>query len=230
MQSKNIVITGGSGGLGSRLARKFSVKGETVILLGTSREKLERVSNELPNKNYTYQLDIASSEEVKNTFQSIYSKIGKVDILINCAGVGKFDVAEKLSAESVNRMIDVNLKGTVFCTQEVLGKMKEENSGQIINIISMSGKRAKHSEAIYSASKFGVTGFTQGVSLELEETNVNIMGIYMGNMATELWEGDKAENVAGYIDPDDMAEIIMQNTEPHPNLSIEELVVKNTPE
>lgn len=230
MKDKVVVITGGASGLGARLARKFSEKEAKVVLLDVSNENLATISARLPHENFTYQTDVSSSENVEATFKTIYSEVGNVDMLINCAGIGRFDLAEKIPTKFVDGMIDINLKGTIFCTQQVLGAMKEKNAGQIINIISMSGKRAKHSEAIYSASKFGVTGFTQGVAIELEGTAVKIMGIYMGNMATELWKGEKPKDLDTYIDPEDMADIIIHNAEYRPNLSVEEVVVKNTQE
>ncbi len=227
MKNKIIVITGGGSGLGARLAKKYSTLGATVVLLDISKENLDKVSESLPNKNYTYSLDVSSKQNVGEVFKSIYYDVGDIDVLINCAGIGSFDVAEKIEEKYVNGMIDINLKGTIFCTQEVLGAMKKKNSGNIINVISMSGKRPVATESVYCASKYGVTGFTHAVALELENTAVRITGIYMGNMATELWKGDKPKDFDKFINPDDMADIIIENTKFRDNLSIEEIMVKN---
>ncbi|MCR1899633.1 SDR family oxidoreductase [Irregularibacter muris] len=227
MKEKIVTITGAGSGLGARLAKKYSEEGAKVVLLDISKENLSRVSESLPGENHTYVVDISSNENVNKVFNLIYSEVGGIDILINCAGIGRFDLAEKIDGSSVDAMIDINLKGTIYCTQQVISSMKKRNQGQIINIISMSGKRPVVTESVYCASKYGVTGFTQALALELENTNVRVMGVYMGNMATELWKGEKPDNFNKFISPDDMADIIMENAKYRNNLSIEEVMVKN---
>ena len=181
----------------------------------------------MKNENYVYSVDISVKQQVKDVFRSIYTEIGDVDILINNAGVGYFDFAENIEEQQINEMIDVNLKGTIFCTQEVLNSMKQKNQGYIINIISKSGKRPVITESVYCASKFGVSGFTESLALELESTSVRVIGIYMGNMATDLWKGAAPENLDKFIDPDDMAELILENTKIRKQLAVEEVIVKN---
>lgn len=227
MTNKIVVITGAGSGLGASLARKYSETGDKVVLLGRTKEKLLKVSQALKNESYIYPVDVSVQQQVKDVFHSIYTEIGDVDILINSAGVGYFDFAENIEERFINEMIDVNLKGTIFCTQEVVNSMKRKNQGYIINIISKSGKRPVVTESVYCASKFGISGFTESLALELENTSVRVTGIYMGNMATDLWKGAAPENVDKFIDPDDMAEIILENTKIRKHLAVEEVIVKN---
>ena len=227
MKNKIIAITGAGSGLGGWLARKYSEQGAKVVLLGRTRGNLAKIAETLAGESHIYVVDVASKQEVNNVFSVIYAEVGDIDILINCAGVGEFDLTENIQEHSVHAMIDINLKGTIFCTQEVIGPMKKKNQGQIINIISMSGKRPSATEAVYCASKFGVSGFTQSLALELENTNVQVMGAYMGNMATELWKGEKPENIDKFIKPEDMADIIIENTKYRDNLLVTEVLVKN---
>ena len=230
MKSKIVVITGAGSGLGASLARKYSEAGDRVVLLGRSQEKLLKVAESLNNENYVYSVDISVKQQVKDVFRLIYAEVGDIDILVNNAGVGYFDLAENIAEQSIDEMIDINLKGTIFCTQEVLGSMKQKNQGYIINIISKSGKRPVVTESVYCASKFGVSGFTESLALELENTSVRAIGIYMGNMATELWKGSAPEDMDKFIDPDDMADLIIENTRIRKHLAVEQITVKNLKE
>lgn len=229
MKNKIIAITGAGSGLGAWLAKKYSEQGARVALLGRSKDKLLKISLALPGESRVYVADVASKQEVGKAFSSIYAEMGDLDVLVNCAGVGDFDLAENIKEDSVHAMIDINLKGTIFCAQEVIGPMKKKNQGQIINIISMSGKRPCATESVYCASKFGATGFTQALALELENTNVRVMGVYMGNMATELWKGERPENFDKFIKPEDMADLIIENSKCRDNLLVTEVLVKNVP-
>lgn len=227
MKNKIVVITGGGGGLGASLAKKYSEAGAKVVLLGITTDKLLKVTKSLINENYIYTVDISVREQVSNVFRLIYTEVGNIDILINCAGVGHFDLAENISEQQVNAMIDINLKGTIFCTQEVLAPMKQKNQGYIVNVISMSGMRPVVTESVYCASKFGLSGFTRALALELENTSVRTIGVYMGNMATDLWRGEKPKDFDKFIKPEDMADIIIENTQFRKHLAIEEIFVKN---
>ncbi|WP_307894483.1 SDR family oxidoreductase [Bacillus swezeyi] len=171
------------------MEKKYSNLGYHVCLLGRTQTKLIRTAEALTNNYSIYEVDISSKKDVAKVMQLIKKEMGTIDVLINNAGVGTFDVTENLSEESIHQMIDINLKGTIFCTQEVLDDMKKRNQGYIVNIISLSGKRGKVTESVYSASKFGVRGFTESLALELEPTAVKVFGAYMGNMKTELWGG-----------------------------------------
>lgn len=221
----NVVITGAGSGLGASLAKKYSDLGCHVCLLGRTQTKLMRTAETLTNNPSIYEVDVSSKQDVAKVIQLIKKKVGAIDVLINNAGVGTFDLMENLSEESIHQMIDINLKGTIFCTQEVLGDMKKRNQGYIVNIISLSGKRGKATESVYSASKFGVRGFTESLALELEPTAIRVFGAYMGNMKTELWGGASTEET--FMEPDDVADIIMENIKPRKNILVEEVVIKN---
>ncbi|MCY9003210.1 SDR family oxidoreductase [Peribacillus frigoritolerans] len=182
-----VVITGAGSGLGASLAKKYSDLGCHVCLLGRTQTKLIRTAETLSHNHSIYEVDISSKSDVAKVMQLIKEEVGQIDLLINNAGVGIFDLTENLSEESIHQMIDINLKGTIFCTQEVLNDMKKRNQGYIVNIVSLSGKRGKAIESVYSASKFGARGFTESLAIELEHTAIRVFGAYMENMKTVLW-------------------------------------------
>ncbi|MGM7719502.1 SDR family oxidoreductase [Metabacillus sp. Hm71] len=220
-----VVITGAGSGLGASLAKKYSDLGCHVCLLGRTKTKLSRTAETLSYSHSIYEVDVSSKNNVAKVLQLIKEEVGQIDLLINNAGVGVFDLAENISEESIHQMIDINLKGTIFCTQEVLNDMKKRNQGNIVNIVSLSGKRGKITESVYSASKFGARGFTESLALELEHTAIRVFGAYMGNMKTELWEGAKTEET--FMEPDDVADIIMESIKPRKNVLVEEVVIKD---
>lgn len=225
MDAQVVVITGAGSGLGASLAKRYYGLGYYVCLLGRTRTKLLKIAKSFDDRYAIYEMDVSSKSDVTKVIQAIKQEVGPIDIFINNAGVGDFDSAESISEQAVHQMIDINLKGTIFCTQEVVKDMKKRDQGCIINIISLSGKRGKINESVYSASKFGARGFTESLALELEQTNVKVFGAYMGNMKTELWEGARAEEI--YMDPDDVADIIIENTRARKNISMEEIIIKN---
>lgn len=168
MNEKVAVITGAGSGLGSSLAKKYSELGYHVCLLGRTRSKLEKTADILEHNYSIYVLDVLSKSEVDNVFQSIKENVGVIDILINNAGIGSFDLTETLDEVSVHQMIDINLKGTIFCTQAVLADMKEKYKGIIANVISTAGLEGKLNESVYYANKIGVRGFTESLQVELK--------------------------------------------------------------
>jgi|SRR5699024_314381 len=228
MKGKVVVITGAGSGLGEALAQKYSKLGSHVCLLGRTKSKLQKVASSLQGTSSIYEVDVSSLVGVQKAMQTIVSKEGKIDCLVNNAGVGIFKSLEELSEEDIQKMININLTGTIFCTQAALSYMKAENSGQIINIVSASGKRAKATESVYSASKFGVRGFSEAIMDELTETGIKIFGVYMGNMKTSLWDEGVDQNILEeFMEPNDVAELIIENTKKQNKLYVQDLTILN---
>lgn len=228
MNQEVVVITGAGSGLGASLAKKYSEMGAHVCLLGRNEARLKNTANLLHNNYSIYQLDVSVKGEVDKVFKAIYEEVGPIDLLINNAGTGSFALAEQIDEKSVDDMIDINLKGTIFCSQAVLPDMKERNKGIIANIVSTAGLEGKVTESVYCASKFGVKGFTESLLAELKDTAVKVYGAYMGGMKTEFWSGIYSEEqTENLMDPDDVADIIIDNLKSRRNLFVPQVVIKN---
>lgn len=228
MTEKHIVITGAGSGLGASLAKKHAEQGHYITLIGRTESKLQTVAKDFPHSNYSLlSLDVFSYEAVDQAFDEIM-KVKPIDVLINNAGLGYFELAEDLTVNQVDEMIDINLKGTIFCTQKVLPAMKESDKGSLINIVSTAGLEGKVTESVYCASKFGVKGFTESIIKELEDTDIHVTAVYMGGMRTPFWDGViEEENMGGLMDPEDIADIIIENVKIRKNINVPEVVIKN---
>lgn len=226
---KHVVITGAGSGLGASLAIKYNKMGNHVTLIGRTKEKLEDVAKRFEDSNYSiYSLDISLASKVKEVFAQIAEEVNPVDILVNNAGLGYFDLAENITDEQIDQMIDINLKGTIYCTKAVLPEMKERNSGSVINVISTAGVEGKVEESVYCASKFGAKGFTESIVKEVVDTNIHVHGIYMGGMNTNFW-GDELQDQSdtGLMNPKDVADVIIANTEERQNMNVPKVIIKN---
>ncbi|TDX59299.1 SDR family oxidoreductase [Orenia marismortui] len=227
LKDKVIVITGAGSGLGRAMSVLFAQKGAKLILVGRGLDKLERTAEMVRDiEGYAdiFAADITVYEEVKRLFKFVKAEYYRVDILINNAGVGSFGKLEDLSLEEIDKMIDTNLKGTIFCTQKALSLMKLEDQGQIVNIISTAGKRGKAEESVYSASKFGVSGLTKSLQQELKESKIKITGVYVGGMETPFWEGVR-DDISAFMSSDNVAEAILELVDKPKNMNVSEVVI-----
>jgi short-subunit dehydrogenase len=228
MKPQIACITGAGSGLGATLAQQLSEKGYHICLTGRNTDKLDRIASTLQGDFSIYALDVSSHEQVTKVFNKVKEEHGQLDLLINNAGVGVFDLTESLTEDNVHQMIDINLKGTIFCTQAVVNEMKQRNQGTIVNIVSTAGLEGKVTESVYCASKFGVRGFTESLQLELEDTEIRISGVYMGGMNTNFWDGILDEDITNQLmDPKDIAGIILANIAQRKHINVSDVVIKN---
>ena len=179
MKNKIIVITGSSSGLGARLVKDLCVEYQVI---GLSRNNDE--FNEQLNNFKHIKTDIGNSTDVKNAFEQISNQFGKIDILINNAGIFIAKPFDECEVKEIDDIININLKGALYCTLETLKIMEK---GRIINISSVSGNNAIAGQTIYSASKFGLNGFSDALGQEVQNKNINITTICPGGMDTPLW-------------------------------------------
>jgi len=229
MNNKVAVITGASSGLGASVTQRLSALGYHVCLLGRNEKKIKAVAESLYNEDYSiHLLDVSDNKEVENVFNIIKNTVGDVSILFNNAGMGAFDLLEDIEENDINKMIDVNLKGTIYCTQQIITSMKKNNEGTIANVISTAGLEGKVNETVYCASKFGVRGFTEGLLAELKDTKIQVFGAYMGGMRTDFWNDILTEEQTKHLmDPNDVADIIVNNIKKRDKLNVEQVVIKN---
>ena len=189
IQGKVIVITGASSGLGEAAARLLSAEGATVVLGARRVDRIKALASELSKaagKALAIQTDVTKHEQVKNLVDAAVSNFGRVDVLINNAGLMPHSPLERLKIEDWDRTIDVNIKGVLYGIAAALPHMKRQKSGHIINVSSVAGHKVGPNGAVYSATKHAVRVLSEGLRQEVKPYNLRTTIISPGAVATEL--------------------------------------------
>ncbi len=182
LTGKTVAITGSSQGIGLAIAEVFAESKAEVILLSRNEKKLKANSQKLKTRYYI--LDVSKPENVSDVF----NKIGRVDILINNAGIDLNDTVVDTDIAKWKELIDVNLNGAFYCSKSVLKNMIKNKYGRIINMSSICGKTGYAFFSAYNASKFALIGLTQTIAQEVARENITANAICPGWTETEMAE------------------------------------------
>jgi NADP-dependent 3-hydroxy acid dehydrogenase YdfG len=189
IEGKVVVITGASSGLGEATARLLSAQGATVVLGARRVERIEALADELRRggrRALAVQTDVTRSAEVQALADAALRAFGRIDVMINNAGLMPSSPLERLKIDDWDRMIDVNIKGVLYGIAAVLPHMKERKSGHIVNVSSVAGHRVRAGTAVYSATKHAVRVLTEGLRQEVKPYDIRTTIISPGAVATEL--------------------------------------------
>lgn len=193
------LITGVSGGLGRALAEEVAQTGDIVFGTLRKQDQLSAFSNLVPGKTFGILLDVNKHFEFESVLNTIISKFGRLDVLVNNAGYGLFGAIEEVSIEEARDQMETNLFGPLALTQAVIPLMRKQNSGHIIQISSMAGMRSVEGMGLYNTSKFALEGFTEALYFELKPFNVNVTLVEPGPFRTN-WAGNSSVRSAKIID------------------------------
>lgn len=189
LTGKTAVITGGAQGIGKATVKKFLDEGADVAVWDIDEEKGESLVADLGGKEQRvifYKVNVADSDEVKTAMLNVINDLGKVDILINNAGITKDATLKKMTQEQWQQVIDVNLTGVFNCTQAITDHMIERGSGRIINASSVVGLYGNFGQTNYVATKAGVIGMTKVWARELGRKGICVNAVAPGFIATEM--------------------------------------------
>jgi len=189
------VIMGGSGGIGAAIAQDFASKGAKVSIFDISDKAAEVVKaiNARGGVASFFKVDVTKKTEIEAAAKSVAEQYGPISSWVNSAGISKMAPFLESSEELWDVMLDVNLKGTFFGCQVAITHMLPQGKGTIINISSLSGKKASSWQTVYCASKFGVQGLTQSVAKEFANTGIRVNSICPGIVETTMWDSLKLD-------------------------------------
>ena len=204
--NKVIIVTGGSRGIGAEIVKVLVKEGYTVILnYNKSENCAKNVKSELKKLGYTvdiFKADVSNKDEAENLIRYAINKYGKIDVLINNAGISQTKLFTDLSDEDWNNMINNNLNSAFYCTRETVKNMMHYKNGLIINISSIWGITGGSLEVHYSTAKAGLIGFTKALAKELGPSNIRVNAIAPGIIDTDMnneYSKDEIENIKNEI-------------------------------
>ena len=202
IEGKVVVITGASSGMGETAARHLAAQGASVVLGARRIERLQSLADELTNqggKALAVETDVTDPNQVQRLADEAVQTYGRVDVIINNAGLMPHSPLERLKIDDWNRMIDVNIKGVLYGIAAVIPYMKEQKGGHIINVSSVAGHKVRAGGVVYAATKHAVRVISEGLRQEVKPYNIRTTVISPGAVDTELpnsaTEPDVAENL-----------------------------------
>lgn len=232
LKNKAAIITGASDGLGKQVALKLAKEKVSLALVARNEGRLNGVKAEAEKlgspKVIIYPCDISDGSKVTDVVRQIEVDFGEVQILLNIAGIWqKLNNLENITQEEVDSVIDVDLKGMIYMTRLVMPVLKRQKEAVIINDSSKSGITAQPGQSVYSAAKWGVTGFTNVLEEELKDTNVKVAGLYQSGTNTGLFEktGEHLDQES-FIRPEDLADVIVFMLSRPPNIWLHDVRVE----
>ncbi len=200
-----VLVTGSSSGIGKETAIKFAEESSKIVVTYNSgKERGEEVLKKCRKNSEAIlvKLDVTETDSLRDAIEKVIDKFGQLDLLVNNAGILISGELSELSFEDIKKQLDINLKGLIETTKVSLPYLKKGDEGMIINIASGLGKRGSSEVSIYSATKFGVRGFSQSIAEELSpEVKVHVVNPGMTATPMTDYRGD---------DPEDVAEVILK--------------------
>ncbi|EGQ8165963.1 SDR family oxidoreductase [Vibrio parahaemolyticus] len=233
---KLVVITGASSGIGEAIARRFSEEGHPLLLVARRVERLEALN--LPN-TLCEKVDVTDQASLITAIEKAEAQFGPADVLVNNAGVMLLGQIDTQDAAEWKRMFDVNVLGLLNGIHSVLAPMKARNSGTIINISSIAGKKTFPDHAAYCGTKFAVHAISENVREEVAASNVRVTTIAPGAVETELLSHTTSQDIkdgydawkvdmGGVLAADDVARAVMFAYQQPQNVCIREIALAPT--
>ncbi len=186
LKDTNVILTGATGGIGNSILKNLILTGANVLATGTNESKLNYIKEKYNNVQ-TEKFDISNHSEIENFINKANDSLGgRVDVLINNAGITRDNLSIRMKDEEWNKVIDINLTSTFLLSKSVVKKMLKNKKGKIINITSIVGHTGNIGQANYTASKAGVVAMSKSLALEYGKKNINVNCISPGFILTEM--------------------------------------------
>ena len=236
LQDRIVLITGASSGIGETTARVLAERGATVVLGARRAERLQALAEEITARGgeaYARALDVTSREDVQAFVDDALSRHGRIDVLVNNAGVMPLAPLSALKTDEWDTMIDVNIRGVLHGIAAVLPRMEAQGHGHVVNVSSIAGLFVMHSAAVYCATKYAVRAISEG--LRMESDTLRVTCVYPGAVESELAHTITHAESASAIDrfrqivlrPEAIAEAIAHAIGQPPEVDTTDIVVRH---
>ncbi len=231
LEGKVVVITGASAGLGAHFCNILAAKGSKVYGLARRKALLDEMSLELGAHFKGIECDVASEMAVGTAFKTILDAEGRIDVLINNAGLGIFGPAEDVTMDEWDLQMNVNLKGVFLCTRAVLPAMKAQNDihgfgGHIVNISSVAGLLGNPNISTYNVTKFGLKGYSEALFKEVREDGIKVSCFYPGSIQTDFFKSAGLPMSANPMTSEQLGSTLIHVLETPDNYLITEIVMR----
>jgi NADP-dependent 3-hydroxy acid dehydrogenase YdfG len=227
ISQKIAVVTGASSGLGAAFAEALVARGAIVYGLARNLDKLNKLQNKLGKTFIPIEMDITDQKAIAAWVKKTFSDTRIPNILINNAGVGFLSKINELPLQHWHNMINTNLNGVFYMSSNIVPLMKMTNaSSHIINIGSILGKTTRPDSAAYSATKYGIQGFSEAISKELRTYNIKVTCVNPGSIETPFFEQSGIEPHSNMLQPNDIAAFIIHILETPDNMLIDEITLR----
>ncbi|WP_251953724.1 SDR family oxidoreductase [Salinibacter ruber] len=225
------VVTGASKGLGAHIARTLVHQGTTVCGLARSTDALQALRDDLGAAFVPVSCDVRNEDAIESAFETVDDEAGRLDVLVNNAGLGQFGPVDDLDTDAFDVQMDTNVRGVYLCTREAVPRMREQNEatgfgGHIVNIASIAGLLGNPNISAYNASKFAVRGFSEAVMKEVREDGIRVTCLYPGSVETNFFDVAGVDMTENPLDPDDVAATVQHVLEAPANHLISEVVMR----
>ncbi|UWR25663.1 SDR family oxidoreductase [Sulfitobacter sp. S223] len=232
LKNKRIIVTGGNDGIGRHICLKLAASGTRIAILGRNAERLSEVKQECiaagAAEVISVPCDIQNPDDITSAVATVTSTFGGLDILINNAGVWhKTGPLDSIAPEILQATVQTNLTGLMQLTQAALPALRANDESIILNVISKSGVVAQAGQSVYTATKYGVRGFTEVLKGDEENTGVRVGGVYQSGTNTKMFE-KAGEDVPNHIftEPDDLADVVVFVLSRPPKLWIHDIRIE----
>ncbi|MHC5764032.1 MAG: SDR family oxidoreductase [Nostoc sp.] len=238
IQNKVVIITGASSGLGEAAAKRLAASGAKLMLAARREDRLKELVAAIAQSGgtATYQVtDVADRAQVEALAKKTLSTYGKIDVLINNAGLMPLSPLDQVKVEEWDRMIDINIKGVLYGIAAVLPIMRQQKSGHVINLSSVAGHKVFAGSAVYCATKYAVRAISEGLRLEsngeIRSTNIS-PGAVATELTTTITDKDTAAGINQLyeiaIDADAIARAIAYAIEQPDDVDVNEIIIRPT--
>lgn len=241
LKDKVAIVTGASSGIGYATSLALAKAGAKVAIGARRTENLKKLEDEIKNiggQVFSKKLDVTKKSECDSFVAEVLAKWGTVDILVNNAGLMPLSFVKRLKIDEWDRMVDVNIKGVLYCTAAVVTPMLEKKSGHIVNISSVAGRIVFPAGSVYCATKHAITAFSEGLRQELSvRSNIRVTCIEPGVVSTELTNTITDESLQSFVEnakkmealkAEDIANAILYAVESPSHVSVNEVLIRPT--